>query len=83
MALAEAYPDLKADQNFRELSKELTKVEDDIANSRKYYNACVKTYNTKIQVFPASIVARGRGFEPASLFELENKAERKNVKVEF
>lgn len=82
-AVAESYPELKANANFIDLQGQLSHLETEIANSRKYYNACVKTYNTRIQVFPSSIVARGRGFEKATLYELENKAERKNVKVEF
>lgn len=82
-ALAEAYPDLKANTNFLELQGELRTIESEIANSRKYYNACVKTYNTKIQTFPSSFVAKRHNFEKATLFELDSKEERKNVKVQF
>ena len=52
MAIAEAYPDLKANENFKDLSQQLTKVEDDIANSRKYYNGAVRIFNDKVQMFP-------------------------------
>ena len=57
MALAESYPDLKANENFKDLSNELSKIEEDIANSRKYYNATVRQFNTKAQMFPTNIVA--------------------------
>ena len=57
IAVSENYPDLKANQNFLELSRDLTKIEDEIANSRKYYNGSVRIFNTKIQVFPNNIVA--------------------------
>lgn len=82
MALAESYPDLKANQNFNELSRELTKVEEDIANSRKYYNGVVRSFNDKVQMFPSNIFAGMFGFRSKEMFEA-NETERQNVKVEF
>ncbi len=82
MALAEAYPDLKANENFKDLSNQLTKVEEDIANSRKYYNGCVRMINDKIAMFPSNIIANMFGFKKQVMFEI-NETERENVKVEF
>ena len=82
-AIAEAYPDLKANTNFLSLQGDLQRIEDEIANSRKYYNAIVKTYNTKREVFPSSIVAGMFHFEKKPLFEVGSEAERENVKVQF
>jgi len=81
-ALAEAYPDLKANTNFMDLQGQLQTVEVDIANSRKYYNAVVRDYNTKIETFPSVIVASMFGFKQETMFEI-NSAERENVKVQF
>ena len=55
MALAEAYPELKANENFKDLSSQLTKIEDEIANSRKYYNGIVREFNDKVEMFPSNI----------------------------
>ena len=82
MALAEAYPDLKANENFKELSRELTKVEEDISNSRKYYNAVVKKYNNKVELIPSNFVAMMFGFKTKTMFEIDS-SERENVKVQF
>ena len=82
-AVAEAYPDLKANANFMELQGELRRMEDEIANSRKYYNAVVKTYNTKREVFPSVIIAGLFGFGKKPLFEVSDAEERENVKVQF
>lgn len=82
MVLAEAYPDLKANENFKNLSKELSKVEDDIANSRKYYNGVVRIYNNKVEMFPSNIFARLFGYKSKSMFEASAN-ERENVKVEL
>ncbi len=82
MALAEAYPDLKANENFNDLSKHLTQIEDDIANSRKYYNGVVRVYNNKVEMFPSNIIAKIFGYKSKNMFET-SEAERKNVKVEF
>ena len=82
MVLAEAYPDLKANENFKNLSKELSKVEDDIANSRKYYNGVVRIYNNKVEMFPSNIFARLFGYKSKSMFEASAN-ERENVKVDL
>ena len=82
MALAESYPDLKANENFKDLSNQLSKVEDDIANSRKYYNGTVRMYNDKVEMFPSNLVAKIFGYKSKKMFEV-NEAERENVKVEF
>jgi LemA protein len=62
MAVAEAYPDLKANQNFQQLQTELAEIEDNLQSARRYYNATVRDLNTKIQSFPAVMVARPMGF---------------------
>ena len=82
MAIAEAYPDLKANENFKDLSSQLTKVEDDIANSRKYYNGTVRIFNDKVQMFPSNIIAGIFGYKAKKMFEA-NENERENVKVNF
>ena len=82
-ALAESYPDLKANTNFIDLQNSLKGIEEDIANARKYYNGTVKTYNTKIQLFPTSIIAGIGNFVKFTFFEVSDTAERENVKVEF
>ena len=82
-ALSESYPELKANTNFQELQKQLADVEEDIANSRKYYNAVVKKFNTKCQTIPSNIVAKIFGFKPLPMFAVDSKEERENVKVEF
>lgn len=82
IAVAESYPDLKANQNFTDLSKELSKIEEDIANSRKYYNGTVRNFNNKVMMFPGNIVANMFGFKKANMFEAAEE-EKKNVKVEF
>ena len=82
MALAESYPDLKANQNFLDLSNQLVKVEDDIENSRKYYNGTVKNYNIKVLTIPTNIIASMFGFKEEKMFEA-SEAERENVKVSF
>ena len=82
-ALSESYPDLKANSNFIDLQNQLKQIETDIANSRKYYNGVVKVFNNKIQVFPSNIVANMFKYTKKPMFEVEDQAERKNVKVEF
>ncbi len=82
IAVSENYPDLKANQNFLELGRELTKIEDEIANSRKYYNGSVRIFNTKIQVFPNNMLAGLMGFKEANMFEA-NMEEKNNVKVDL
>ena len=80
MAIAENYPELKANENFAKLSADLSKIEDEIANSRKYYNGAVRELNNKIQMFPSNIVAGMFGFKQTNMFEA-NSEERDNVKV--
>jgi LemA protein len=82
-ALSESYPDLKANENFKELQKKLADIEEDIANSRKYYNAVVKQFNTKCQMVPSNIIAKIFGFTPQPMFTVDSSEERANVKVEF
>jgi len=82
-AVSENYPDLKANQNFMDLQSQLKKVEEDIANSRKYYNGVVKMFNTKCEVFPSNIIAGMFHFERKPMFETESEEERQNVKVQF
>lgn len=81
-AVAESYPDLKASQNFLELQTELSDTENKIAYSRQFYNSNVLDYNTKLQVFPSSIVAGLFHFKEAEFFEAE-EADKKEVKVSF
>ena len=82
MMLAESYPDLKANKNFLDLSNQLTKVEDEIANSRKYYNAVVMKYNVAVQKFPDNLIASVFGYHTENMFEIE-LSQRENVKVEL
>ncbi len=82
-ALAESYPELKANENFIKLQDQLSAIEGEIANSRKFYNAIVKEFNTGLEVFPSNIAAKLFGFSRRSLFEVEAEEERRNVKVEF
>ena len=80
MAIAEAYPELKSNENYKDLSQQLSKVEEDIANARKYYNANVKEFNNKVQMFPSNLVAALCGLKEQKMFEI-NEEERENVKV--
>ncbi len=83
LAVAENYPELKANQNFLELQQALQNIETDLGNARRYYNATVRDYNTSIQQFPGVIVANMAGFKPREFFELDNQAEAQNVEVKF
>ena len=82
-ALSEAYPDLKANQNFLALQEELASTENKIAFARQYYNDSVQEFNTRQQVFPANMVAGVFGFKPEEFFEIELEAEREAPKVKF
>ena len=82
MAIAESYPELKSSDNFKDLSNQLSKIEDEIANSRKYYNGAVRVYNNKVEMFPSNIFAGLFGYKVKSMFEA-NADERENVKVEL
>lgn len=82
-ALAESYPDLKANQNFLELQRELTDTEDKIQASRRFYNGNVRDFNTKLEVFPTNIFANMLGFTRREFFEIANAEEKEAVKVSF
>jgi LemA protein len=81
-AVAEAYPDLKANQNFLELQRELTDTEDKIQASRRFYNGNVRDFNIKIQVFPNNLIAGSLGYAAREFFEAA-EGEKDAVKVEF
>jgi len=82
MAIGEAYPELKANENFMNLSNQLNQVEEDIANARKYYNGTVRIFNDKVLMFPSNIIAKLFGYKTKDMFETASN-ERENVKVEF
>ena len=82
-AIAENYPELRATENFQQLQRELTELEDEIQAARRIYNSNVQAYNTKIQVFPNSVVASARDFEPREFFEITDEAEREPARVSF
>jgi LemA protein len=82
-AVAEAYPDLKASQNFLELQGTLGQLESEIAASRRIYNSNVQSYNTRIQSFPGVVLAGSFGFQKREFFEIENPADREPVAVSF
>ncbi|USN96936.1 MAG: LemA family protein [Candidatus Nomurabacteria bacterium] len=79
-AVAEAYPDLKASQNFSELQQELVDTEDKIQAARRFYNSGVRDFNTKVQVFPNNVFAGMLGFTPREFFELDDKEKEKAEK---
>ena len=81
--MKEAYPELKANQNFIDLQNQLRNIEDEIASARRYYNAVVREFNTRLEIFPSNIVARRIRLEKQKYFELDSEEERKNVKVQF
>ncbi len=81
-ALSESYPDLKANQNFLELQKELSDTENKIQAARRFYNGNVRDFNTKIEVFPNNLIAGILNFKKREFFEAEEGA-KENVKVEF
>lgn len=81
--VAENYPQLKADANFLGLQNSLSQIENEIASSRKYYNAVVASFNKRTVRFPSVIVAKIFGFKKQPFFEVEDAAERQNVKVSF
>lgn len=81
-ALAESYPDLKANQNFMDLQANLKEIEEKIRFARQFYNDVVLSYQNKLQMFPSNIVANMFGFKPETFFEATEE-ERKNVQVKF
>jgi LemA protein len=83
LAVAENYPQLRASEEFTALQGQLTQTEDNIQNARRYYNAVVRDFNTKLQTFPTNIFGSMLGFQPRQYFELETPADRENVVVKF
>lgn len=82
-AVAESYPDLKASTNFAKLQDEIADTENKIQAARRFYNGQVRDFNTKIQIFPNNIIAGMLGFKAWEFFEIEDKKEKENVKVQF
>lgn len=82
-AVAESYPDLKANQNFLSLQEELTSTENKIGFARQHYNNTVEEYNTRVQSFPTVVIASVFGFQQEEFFELTDAASREPVKVKF
>ena len=82
-AVAENYPELKANENFLELQRELSDTEDKIQASRRFYNGNVRDYNTKQEQFPTNMIASMFGFKLAEFFEIEDEAEKETPKVKF
>lgn len=82
-ALAENYPDLKANTNFLSLQSELSEVETEIERSKRYYNGTVRDYNIAIESFPGNLVAKSFGFPSKNFLELEDTAQRETPKVQF
>ena len=82
-ALAEAYPELRASENFKALQEELSDTEDKIAAARRYYNNVVQRYNTSQQTFPTNLMAGALGFRPREFFELDDEADRSPVAVDL
>jgi LemA protein len=82
-AVAENYPQLRASEEFTSLQNSLSSIENDIQNARRYYNAVVRDYNTKLQSFPTNMMASSMGFQQRQFFELDAPEERQNVAVKF
>lgn len=82
-AVSENYPELKANQNFLELQRELTDTEDKIQASRRFYNGNVRDFNIRLEVFPDTIIAKLLGFSKREFFEIENPTEKEPVQVKF
>ena len=82
-AVAENYPELKASEQFIGLQSSLNSIEDNIQNARRYYNAVVRDYNTRVQSFPVNILAGMFGFQTRQFFEVESPEDRQNVQVKF
>ena len=76
VAVAEAYPQLRASENFQSLQKELAEVEDQIQLARRYYNGATRDFNVMVEQFPSNLVANGGGFKPAPFFQIEDGADR-------
>lgn len=82
-AVAEAYPDLKANENFRDLQNSLDKMETEIQMARRYYNGAARDLNVRVESFPSNLVANTFKFEQADYFEIENDADRAVPEVDF
>ncbi|MCI9279422.1 MAG: LemA family protein [Bacilli bacterium] len=82
MILSENYPELKADEQFRNLISNLIKIEDELMNARKYYNAIVRIYNNKIEIFPNCLIAKLFGYSSKMMFEVSEN-EKELVKIEL
>lgn len=82
-ALSEAYPDLKANENFAKLQDELSDTENKVQASRRFYNGMVRDFNTKLQVFPTNLVGGMLGFMKREFFEIGNEEERNAPQVQF
>ena len=83
VAVAEAYPELKANQNFRQLQKDLVDTEEQLQYARRFYNGAVRLYNVRVETFPGLLVARRFGFSRADYFEVDEAAERISPKVKL
>jgi len=83
MAVAEAYPQLRASENFQSLQKDLADIEDQIQLARRYYNGTVRDYNVMIEQFPSNMIASSFAFTKAPFFQIENAADRDVPKVAF
>jgi LemA protein len=83
LAVAEAYPQLRASEQFTGLQGSLNSIEDNIQNARRYYNAVVRDFNTRVQSFPTNILAGMFGFHTRQFFEMESPGDRENVQVKF
>ena len=83
IAVAESYPDLKANQNFLDLQNELSQIENDIQMARRYFNGTVRNLNIMIEAFPSNLVAGQFGFAKAEFFEIEDPGDRKMPDVKF
>ena len=83
MAVAEAYPELKASANFQSLQHDLEELEDQIQLARRYYNGAVRNFNVSVQSFPSNLIAGMTGFHTADFFQLDNAADRNAPKVSF
>jgi LemA protein len=83
MAVAEAYPDLKASANFQQLQGDLSNIEDQLQLARRYYNGTVRDYNVTIEQFPSSLIASSGGFTAQPFFQIDNAADRDVPKVSF
>lgn len=81
--LAEAYPDLKASEQFAQLHRALTEVEDDLEGARRYYNAVVRDFNTRLESIPDTVIAKAFGFRAREFFSLEDRSEGVAPRVEL